>query len=75
MVLPAPFGPRRPVIPAPRLKLMSLTATTLPYQRDARSRTIGADEGGAAVAISGVSGPADSGDSGGFDRSSRSVTW
>src|SRR5580765_4567198 len=39
--LPAPFGPSRPVIPDPRLKLMSLTATTLPYQRETRSRTIG----------------------------------
>src|SRR3954453_11351079 len=39
--LPAPFGPRSPVIPAPRAKLMSLTATTLPYQRDTRSSTIG----------------------------------
>src|SRR3954466_2359799 len=39
--LPAPFGPSRPVIPAPMLNVMSLTATTLPYQRDTRSRTIG----------------------------------
>ena len=39
--LPAPFGPRRPVIPEPIAKLMSLTATTLPNQRETRSRTIG----------------------------------
>ena len=35
VVLPAPLGPSRPVTPAPRLKLTSLTATTLPYQRAA----------------------------------------
>ena len=32
--LPAPFGPSRPVTPGPMLIVMSLTATTLPYQRD-----------------------------------------
>ena len=32
--LPAPFGPRRPVTPGPSTNEMSLTATTLPYQRD-----------------------------------------
>ena len=33
--LPAPFGPSRPVMPGRRMNEMSLTATTLPYQRDA----------------------------------------
>src|SRR5262245_52928421 len=42
VVLPAPLGPSRPVIPGPRANVMSLTATTGPYQRDTRSRTIGA---------------------------------
>ena len=32
--LPAPFGPSRPVTPGPMVIVMSLTATTLPYQRD-----------------------------------------
>ncbi len=40
-------------MPAPRLKLMSFTATTLPYQRETRSSTIGAEVAGAAVAIGG----------------------
>ena len=31
--LPAPFGPSRPVTPGPTDIVMSLTATTLPYQR------------------------------------------
>src|SRR6185437_9795072 len=31
--LPAPFGPSSPVTPGPMLIVMSLTATTLPYQR------------------------------------------
>src|SRR5664280_2115228 len=31
VLLPAPFGPRRPVTPGSRLNVMSLTATTLPY--------------------------------------------
>jgi hypothetical protein len=40
--LPAPFGPRRPVTPGPIVRLMSLTATTFPYQREtARSSTTG----------------------------------
>src|SRR3954464_7022837 len=34
VVLPAPFGPSRPVTPGCRAMLMSLTATTLPYQRE-----------------------------------------
>ena len=32
--LPAPFGPSRPVTPGPIVIVMSLTATTLPYQRE-----------------------------------------
>src|SRR5260221_12312613 len=32
--LPAPFGPSSPVTPGPMVIVMSLTATTLPYQRD-----------------------------------------
>ena len=32
--LPAPFGPSRPVTPGSMDMVMSLTATTLPYQRD-----------------------------------------
>src|SRR5262249_28510063 len=32
--LPAPFGPSRPVTPRPMVIVMSLTATTLPYQRE-----------------------------------------
>ena len=39
VVFPAPFGPSSPVTPAPRANVMSLTATTLPYQRDTPSRT------------------------------------
>ena len=34
VVLPAPFGPSSPVMPGPTSKLTSLTATTLPYQRE-----------------------------------------
>ena len=34
VLLPAPLGPRRPVMPGPMLKEMSFTATRLPYQRD-----------------------------------------
>ena len=34
VVLPAPFGPSRPVMPAATSKVTSLTATTLPYQRE-----------------------------------------
>src|SRR5579884_61877 len=30
---PAPLGPSRPVTPGPRVMVMSLTATTFPYQR------------------------------------------
>jgi hypothetical protein len=44
VVLPAPFGPSRPVIPGPNANVMSLTATTGPYQRDTLSRTIDAAE-------------------------------
>ncbi len=32
--LPAPFGPSSPVTPGPIVIVMSLTATTLPYQRE-----------------------------------------
>src|SRR3954447_9650401 len=39
VVLPAPFGPSRPVTPGCRLMLMSLTATTLPYQRETFCRS------------------------------------
>src|SRR5262245_33447643 len=42
VVLPAPLGPSRPVMPGPSAKVMSFTATTGPYQRETRSRTIGA---------------------------------
>src|SRR6266581_3370366 len=39
--LPAPFGPSSPVTPGPMVIVMSLTATTLPYQRDTlRSSTV-----------------------------------
>src|SRR4029079_11846666 len=52
--LPAPFGPRRPVTPAPSPKLMSLTATTLPYPRETRSRTIGWLRSTASPTVGGV---------------------
>src|ERR1700761_4457953 len=39
VVLPAPFGPSRPVTPGCRDMLMSLTATTLPYQRETFCRS------------------------------------
>ena len=47
--LPAPFGPSRPVTPGPSANEMSLTATTLPYQREtwSTSRRGGAAVGGA----------------------------
>ena len=32
--MPAPLGPSRPVTPGPSPNVMSLTATTLPYQRE-----------------------------------------
>src|SRR5918994_3755507 len=45
--LPAPLGPSRPVTPGPSANEMSLTATTLPYQREAWSTAIaGGDPGG-----------------------------
>ncbi len=34
VVLPAPFGPSSPVTPGRRVMVTSLTATTLPYQRE-----------------------------------------
>ena len=40
--LPAPFGPSRPVTPGPMVIVMSLTATTLPYQWVTLSSTISA---------------------------------
>ena len=40
--MPAPFGPRRLVTPAPSEKLTSLTATTLPYQRETCSSSMAA---------------------------------
>jgi hypothetical protein len=40
VVFPAPFGPRRPVMPGWTPKVMSLTATTLPNQRDTPSTRI-----------------------------------
>src|SRR5262245_2075780 len=45
--LPAPLGPRRPVTPAPSWIEMSLTATTLPYQRDTWSSEMAGAVGGA----------------------------
>ena len=42
--LPAPFGPSRPVTPGSMDMVTSLTATTLPYQRDTlRSSIVGHD--------------------------------
>ena len=41
--LPAPFGPSRPVTPGPSANEMSLTATTLPYQRETWSSASAAD--------------------------------
>ena len=40
VVLPAPFGPSSPVTPGPRVMVMLLTATTLPYQRDTLDSSI-----------------------------------
>ena len=34
VVFPAPLGPSSPVTPGPIVIVMSLTATTLPYQRE-----------------------------------------
>ncbi len=34
VVFPAPFGPRSPVMPGITSKVISLTATTLPNQRE-----------------------------------------
>src|SRR5215217_500048 len=44
VVLPAPFGPSRPVMPAPTSKETSFTATTSPYQRETWETTSGADD-------------------------------
>src|SRR4051812_48826804 len=38
--LPAPFGPSRPVTPGPMVIVTSLTATTLPNQREVWSISI-----------------------------------
>ena len=46
VVLPAPLGPSSPVIPGPRLNVMSLTATTLPYHRAALINSIAGLRGG-----------------------------
>src|SRR3954470_699177 len=46
--LPAPFGPRRPVMPGPMATETSFTATTLPYQRETWSTRIVAPAGGVA---------------------------
>ena len=51
VVLPAPLGPSRPVMPGVTSKLTSLTATTLPNQRDTPSTRMT----GAGVAAHGVS--------------------
>ena len=46
--LPAPLGPSRPVMPPSSPKVTSLTATTLPYQREAlATSTVGASSEGA----------------------------
>ena len=59
--LPAPFGPSSPVIPGPSANEMSLTATTLPYQRDtswSSTRAFGSSGfGGAATTPPGVPQP------------------
>ena len=39
VVLPAPLGPSSPVTPGPMVSETSLTATTLPNQRETDSRT------------------------------------
>src|SRR5437899_9973385 len=63
---PAPFGPRRPVIPELRPNEMSFTATTLPYQRDAfRSSTASGPEAWVWLASDDGRGGADGADDGG----------
>src|SRR4051812_44066563 len=57
VVLPAPFGPSTPVMPAPSEQETSFTATTLPYQRDACLSSTRADpgpEGGAKEVVEGA---------------------
>ena len=51
VVLPAPFGPSRPVMPEPMFSVMSLTATTFPNHLDTESNETMAS-GFARVAIS-----------------------
>src|SRR3954454_4033209 len=53
--LPAPFGPRRPVMPGPMATETSFTATTLPYQRETWSTRIVAPAGGVASGGAGCS--------------------
>ena len=61
MDFPAPLGPSRPVTPGPRANEMSLTATTLPYQRETCSSSMagtggprrGPGAGAGAVAVAG----------------------
>ena len=52
-VLPAPFGPSSPVTPGPSANETSLTATTLPYQRETWSSAIA---GGGSPAAAGAAG-------------------
>ena len=55
--LPAPLGPSRPVTPGPSANVMSLTATTLPYQRETCSSSMaGARVAGAGAAGGGAAG-------------------
>ena len=60
VVLPAPFGPSSPVTPGPTEKETSLTATTLPYQRETRSTVTSSPsstaEAGGALAVGGTDG-------------------
>ena len=57
--LPAPLGPSSPVTPAPRANEMSLTATTLPYQRETWSTSSAGVTPGGAVTAGGAAVPAD----------------
>ena len=54
MLFPAPFGPSNPVMPGPRANETSLTATTLPYQRETWSTCIAGTTGGAGTTGSGA---------------------
>src|SRR5690349_20107335 len=46
VVLPAPFGPSRPVTPGPSVMVTSLTATTMPYHRETCCRSTVLNSGG-----------------------------